>query len=394
MTSTGSQQRAPFPSNPEEFDNDERISYSKVAETYVLEDETGSEWEWSSKVNKWVPVTDEALLAQQQSIYKIEGVDEDAPAMDPKKRKAADGDNGNASKAAKKQKPEQPPKNKAIYITSLPEDTDMEEIQQTFSKYGVIAESLDGDAPRIKLYYDENGKFKGEALVVYFRPESVDLAVTMLDGVDFRMGQTLPTGPMRVVPADQSFKSQKDQPAGEDAKKKGTTANRDRQKAMKKNEEMNRKLADWDDDDPQVIPNTSSRHDKVVVIKHMFTLKSLADEPEAIMDIKASYSVAYLTKIYADDKQEDIRDDGEKYGQITNVVVYDKEDDGVVTVRFSDATAAKNYAKATNGRAYDGRWLKASVADGSERYKKSSKYDTDDADEEARLQKYREELDE
>ncbi|KAF2771711.1 hypothetical protein EJ03DRAFT_388137 [Teratosphaeria nubilosa] len=378
MVSTDAQQRAPFPSNPEEFDNDERISYSKVAQTYVLEDETGGEWEWSSKVNKWVPVTDEALLAQQQSIYKIEGVDENAPAMDPKKRKAADGDSGNASKAAKKQKPEQPPKNKAVFITSLPEDTNKEEIKKTFDRYGVIAESLDGNVPRIKLYYDENGKFKGEALVVYFRPESVDLAITMLDGVDFRMGQTLPTGPMRVVPADQSFKSQKDQPlADEQAKKKGTTANRDRQKAMKKNEEMNRKLADWDDDDPQAIPNTSSRHDKVVVIKHMFTLKSLADEPEAIMDIK-----------------EDIREDGEKYGQITNVVVYDKEDDGVVTVRFSDATAAKDYAKATNGRAYDGRWLKASIADGSERYKKSSKYDLDDADEEARLQKYREELDE
>ena len=35
------------------------------------------------------------------------------------------------------------------------------------------------------------------------------------------------------------------------------------------------KLADWDDDDPQSIQDTSSRWDKVVILKHMFTLEEL-----------------------------------------------------------------------------------------------------------------------
>ena len=35
------------------------------------------------------------------------------------------------------------------------------------------------------------------------------------------------------------------------------------------------KLADWDDDDPQAVQDTSSRWDKVVILKHMFTLKEL-----------------------------------------------------------------------------------------------------------------------
>lgn len=48
--------RAPFPTDPEEFDNDDRISYSKTAETHVLEDENGDEWEWLARTNKWVPV--------------------------------------------------------------------------------------------------------------------------------------------------------------------------------------------------------------------------------------------------------------------------------------------------------------------------------------------------
>lgn len=63
----------------------------------------------------------------------------------------------------------------------------------------------------------------------------------MLDETDFRLGETLPTGPMRVSEADQSFKAQKEQPLkSEQAKTKGTGANRDRQKVIKKNEEMNR----------------------------------------------------------------------------------------------------------------------------------------------------------
>ena len=35
------------------------------------------------------------------------------------------------------------------------------------------------------------------------------------------------------------------------------------------------KLADWSDDDTAAMKQTSSRFDKVVVLKHMFTLKEL-----------------------------------------------------------------------------------------------------------------------
>lgn len=62
------------------------------------------------------------------------------------------------------------------------------------------------------MYKDDQGKFKGEALIVYFRPESVDLAVQMLDDSDFRIGQLGPQGRMKVQKADFSFKSQQDTP--------------------------------------------------------------------------------------------------------------------------------------------------------------------------------------
>ena len=48
--------RAPFPSNPDDFDSDTRISFSKAADNYILEDENSEEWEWHSRTSKWVPM--------------------------------------------------------------------------------------------------------------------------------------------------------------------------------------------------------------------------------------------------------------------------------------------------------------------------------------------------
>lgn len=39
------------------------------------------------------------------------------------------------------------------------------------------------------------------------------------------------------------------------------------------------KLADWDDDDPSTLHDTSSKWDKVVILKHLFTLEELEVRP-------------------------------------------------------------------------------------------------------------------
>ena len=122
--------------------------------------------------------------------------------------------------------------NTAVYVTSIPLDADFEEIRDTFSKCGVIAEEIDSGRERVKMYLDDNGKFKGEALVVYFRPESVNLAVQMLDDTDFRLGVTGPHGPMKVQPADFSYKSQREAPP--------QASTRDRQKIIRRTQKLNR----------------------------------------------------------------------------------------------------------------------------------------------------------
>lgn len=48
------------------------------------------------------------------------------------------------------------------------------------------------------------------------------------------------------------------------------------------------------------------------------------EDPAAILDIK-----------------EDIREECSKLGEVTNVVLYDKEESGIATVRFSDPECAQ-----------------------------------------------------
>ena len=140
-------------------------------------------------------------------------------------------ENGGRATAKKAKPPPEPRerKNTAVYVLSLPDDITVDEVQTVFSRCGVIAEEIDSGRPRIKLYTDEQGNFKGDALIVFFRAESVDLAVQLLDDTEFRLGQ----GPkMRVAAADFSYKSQKEAPA------KGNM--KDKKKIMKKTQKLNK----------------------------------------------------------------------------------------------------------------------------------------------------------
>lgn len=81
-----------------------------------------------------------------------------------------------------------PSKNTAVFVSGLPPDTTASELATRFSKFGVLMEDDEG-TPKIKLYADENEQFNGEALVVYFMDDSVDLAITMLDEAELRVGE-------------------------------------------------------------------------------------------------------------------------------------------------------------------------------------------------------------
>lgn len=213
------------------------------------------------------------------------------------------------------------------------------------------------------MYTDEAGNFKGDALVVFFKPQSVEMAIILLDDTDFRVtANGVGDGRIRVQAAESSYKKVQYDQDGEAAKpsqqqqaeKRPPANNRDRQKIIKKTQKLDAKLADWDDDDPYpALSEAASKWDKMVILRHMFTLAELEEDPAALIEIK-----------------EDIREECAKLGAVTNVVLYDEEPDGIVSVKFRDVESAAACINMMHGRSFDGRTVVATVATGAEKFKK------------------------
>lgn len=141
-------------------------------------------------------------------------------------------------------------------------------------------------------------------------------------------------------------------------------------------------MAAWDDDDLAIIEaqqqqnnSMAKRFNKVVILKHVFTLEELEKDITAALDIR-----------------EDIQEGCEEIGPVTSVTLYDLEKDGVISARFQNEEDAKECVKRMDGRFFAGRRLSAKIYDGLAKYKKSSKRnradEDDEKDEEERLQKF------
>lgn len=100
-----------------------------------------------------------------------------------------------------------------MWVSNLPPDTTPELLASVFSKAGVLLIGDDGK-PRIKMYYDDEGKFKGDALIMYFKEGSVDLAITLLDDSELVLGAGYGNMRVRVAEYDKSSKAEeKKEPA-------------------------------------------------------------------------------------------------------------------------------------------------------------------------------------
>ncbi|KGO72780.1 Nucleotide-binding, alpha-beta plait [Penicillium italicum] len=360
-----------FPTDVGEFESDPRISFSRLDNSFLLETSDGREFLFNSILKRWVESIDEALIRKQQGYGSDDGETEIVHPRDRKKRK------GSHDETAEP-KVKKPRVNTAVWVTKIPGDAELSEIHEVFSKYGILAEELDTGKPRIKMYTDENGNFNGEALVVYFRPESVNLAIDVLDETDFRMGSRNPAGPMRVQAADFSYKRE------QDVQPKATMTLKEKKKLKERAERLNKKLSDWGDDEAEQAleamkaAEEAKRH---VILKHMFTLKELEEDPLASIEI-----------------HDDIRSECSKIGEVTKVVIWDGEADGVVTVRFVASTDARRCVQVMSGRFFAGNTVVAYIWDGEEKFnkyhprrdaggKKVNPLDADDEENE-RLERY------
>ncbi|XWW92595.1 hypothetical protein V2A60_000520 [Cordyceps javanica] len=364
-----------LPTDIQEFDGDDRISFSKLDSKFIAVQDDGTEFEFDADRRVWLPL-DEQTLDESAETQTVLQESQGAGAGSGKRRH--DEDNGSELQDSKRpkrpnKKPKaapQPKQNTAVYVTGLPPDATVDEVHQLFSrKGGVIAEEIDSGNPRIKMYNDADGNFKGDALIVFFKPQSVEMAIMLLDDTDFRTTTSgTREGRIRVQEADSSYKKvQYDQDnTGRDSegssqhnnKSNGNAERRpptkDRQKIIKKTQKMDAKLADWSDDETPVTVPFNLKKDKTVVLQHMFTLQELAEDPASLLEIK-----------------EDIREECSKLGTVTSVVLYDEEEDGIVTVKFKDAESAMACINLMHGRSFGGMRVEAALATGKERFQKS-----------------------
>jgi HIV Tat-specific factor 1 len=224
-----------LPRDPSEFGQDPRVAFSKATGRWLFEDhDSGVEYEFDEQLQSWIEIPDEEAIERQQAAYvandrkrKHEEEVEEVARREPKSRTADDTlTNEPKGKEEKERKPT------AIYITGLPKDVTVEEVDEVFSKYGLIAENLATGEKRIKLYSDESGELKGDALVVYFKPESVSLAIEMMDGYEFRYGK----GNISVQIA--TFDN-KEKPRGQDSINRDKPSGRDKAKIQKRLQKLN-----------------------------------------------------------------------------------------------------------------------------------------------------------
>ncbi|KAJ1304654.1 hypothetical protein OPQ81_005795 [Rhizoctonia solani] len=355
-----------------QFASDPRIHFSKETGAWHFEADDGREMQWDATKNVWVEVVDDEMVKAQQAAYAVEGVDEETPAAPVlaranKKRKkepvdytsntdpAAPGPSikrGKNNKGDKKEDPTVAPrksKNTAVFVSSLPPDAQADEIAARFGRFGLIMEDDEGK-PKVKLYHSENGTFTGEALVVYYKEESVDLAVTLLDDAELRLGEAGTR--MKVQRAEYGHKAAESEHAG--GENGGQKRVIDKKKASKRIGNMERKLADWDSDDDSGLAGPKVITSRVVVLKYMFTKEELAEDATLLLDLK-----------------EDVREECSTLGEVTNVVLYDEEDDGVMTVKFKDPVSAQACILKMNGRFFAGRKITAEFFDGRQRFRKS-----------------------
>lgn len=227
-------------------------------------------------------------------------------------------------------------------MSGLPPDTTLEEFVNFMSKCGVAKKDPeDPTKVKCKIYRDEKGNAKGDALFIYYKLESVNLALSILDGSEIRSGF-----PLKIQQAVYEPKEQQEQ-------------NSKPKKRSKKIKLYNQeKELGWEEDE--------NCH---VVLKHMFDPKESKGQPN-----------------FYEELEEDITTECETIGPVEKIKIFERNPDGVVVVIFEEYEAAKKCVQVMNGRWFASRQIEAEYYDGWTNFNVGD--EVDEKEEERRLEEF------
>jgi len=320
----------------------DKTNYSKDPVTGVTTytDATdGVVYELDEVKNAWFPKLDEDFMAAYQINYGFtadgkaeptkptEEAPKAVPEPVPKKSK------GTSDEPAK-WFDEDTAKSTKVYVSNLPSSITEESFVELMSKCGMVEFDIRTKKPKVKLYKDNENVPKGDGLCSYIKPESVQLALTILDGSDVEGNK------ISVERAKFEMKGEYDPKL----KPKKLT-----KKQIEKAKKQKEKLFAWI---PDKIKGERAKHEKVIVIKNMFEVEDLDADPGLILD--------YSNRI---------RSQGGKFGTVTKVCLYDKHPEGVCQVFFKDPSEADMAVQMLHGRLFGKKVMSVETWDGKSKYK-------------------------
>ncbi|OWR51257.1 putative DEAD box ATP-dependent RNA helicase [Danaus plexippus plexippus] len=311
-------------------------TYSYENDTHIYTESDGSKFFWDDEKKAWIPKVDDDFLALYQMSYgfvdNTSVKNEDQVKLKEERKKLDAGVKRKSEPTWFEQSDE---KNTKVYVSNLPTDLTEEDFVNLMQKCGLVERDPVNQKMKVKLYMDkEQNCFKGDALCTYIKIESVDLALKLLDGSDYKGNK------IKVERAQFQMKGDYN-PALKPKKKK--------KKELEKLKKMQQKLFDWR---PEKFIGERSKHERIVIVKNLFHPSDFDNDVQLILDY-----------------QQDLREECSKCGEVRKVVIYDAHPEGVAQITMKEPEQADAVIQLINGRWFGKRQITAETYDGRTKYR-------------------------
>ncbi|PHJ17535.1 rna recognition motif-containing protein [Cystoisospora suis] len=247
-------------------------------------------------------------------------------------------------------------KNPNIYVSGLPRDCKEEELAELFKKAGVFKIDPETLRPKIRLYTDETGGCKGDALVSFVHESSVEIAIKYFDGASFREGgpyilqvQRAEFAPKQTGTADSSAGGQTNSKEGAPSQSSSGAnggsrpAKRDRKKYLAAKYEQERLLS-WGD----AIDDGTGR--RIIIMKPTYSSEEAA--------------VYEAGDPFYEELRQELFDEIVQFAKPDKVTVIPRHVQGLACVKMKTAEDAERIIEQFRGRFFDGRQLDVFFFDG------------------------------
>ncbi len=154
----------------------------------------------------------------------MEHAEHTSPRSNPAHSEQPSGNAEVAPAPASKPKAKAKPRSSSIYVQGLPSDLNESQLLDFCKRGGLVKRDPNTGIYSVKIYRDESGNGKGDALVTYFKPESVPQAILLLDEAQITPGHVVR---VREAEFDSSAKPKKKRAAGAGKKPKKARINQE-----------------------------------------------------------------------------------------------------------------------------------------------------------------------